>query len=198
MQIKNSYSFIAKLRLAWWLLRTKLLCRQARLIRFPFDIRGKRYIDLGKNLTTGVGCRLEAFSPDGRTKTLHLGNRVQLNDYVHICAMHEVTIGNNVLMAGHIYISDNSHGCYKGTADDTDPNIPPIQRPYRIASVRIGDNVWIGEGVVVLPGVTIGNGAIVGANSVVTKDIPAETIAVGQPACSVKYYDRTLQSWCRI
>lgn len=77
--------------MVWWLLRTKLLCPQARLIRFPFDIRGKRYIDLGRNLTTGIGCRLEAFSAD-RRPTMHFGRNVQLNDYVHICAMQDVTI----------------------------------------------------------------------------------------------------------
>ncbi|MEG2756228.1 MAG: acetyltransferase, partial [Mucinivorans sp.] len=85
--------------MGWWLVRTKLICRQARLIRFPLDLRNRRYIDFGIGLTTGVGCRLEAYSDDG-TKTLHFGSHVQINDYVHICAMKNVGIGNNVLMAG--------------------------------------------------------------------------------------------------
>ena len=62
---KNSYSFRQKLQLAFWLLRTKLLSPKARLIRFPFDLRGGEFVDLGSNLTTGVGCRIEAFSTNG-------------------------------------------------------------------------------------------------------------------------------------
>lgn len=55
-------------------------------------------------------------------------------------------------------------------------------------SVVIEDNVWLGISVIVLPGVTIGQGAIVGAGSVVTKDIPPMSIAVGVPAQVVKLY----------
>ena len=47
--------------------------------------------------------------------------------------------------------------------------------------VTIGDNVWIGSGAVILPGVTIGNNSVIGAGSIVTKDIPADCIAVGNP-----------------
>ena len=50
----------------------------------------------------------------------------------------------------------------------------------------IGDNVWIGGGAIVLPGVTIGNNAIIGAGSVVTRDIPADTVAAGNPARVLK------------
>ena len=47
--------------------------------------------------------------------------------------------------------------------------------------ITIGDNVWIGANVTVLPGVTIGDGAVIGAGYVVTKDIPANVVAVGNP-----------------
>lgn len=198
MQIKNRYSFGTKIKMAVWLLRTKLIWCRARLIRFPFDLRGRKFIDPGENLTTGVGCRLEAFSPHGG-RTMHFGKNVQMNDYVHICAMQDVTIGDNVLMAGKIYISDNSHGCYKGSpGEDISPDVPPIQRSYRTAPVHVGDNVWIGEGVVILPGVTIGRGAVIGANSVVNRDIPAATIAVGQPARPVKRFDPVTRIWQKI
>ena len=71
-------------------------------IRFPFDLRGKKYIDPGAGLTTGVGCRLEAYS--NGPCVLRFGQNVQLNDHVHICAMREIEIGNHVLMASKIYI----------------------------------------------------------------------------------------------
>jgi lipopolysaccharide O-acetyltransferase len=180
-----------------WLVRTKIFYGKARLIRFPFDIRGRKYIDLGIKLTTGIGCRLEAFSDNGQ-KTMRFGKNIHLNDYVHICSMKDVYIGNNVLMASHIYISDNSHGNYKGSEYDTSPEISPINRPYYISPINIADNVWIGEGVVVLPGVSIGQGSIVGANSVVTENIESYTIAVGAPAKPVKRYNVKKRIWEKI
>lgn len=193
-QIRNKYSLCAKIKLFYWLIRTKLICRKARLMRFPLDIRGGRYVDFGKNLTTGVGCRIDAFSPEGK-KVLFFGEDVQLNDYVHICAMNKVSIGNRVLMAGRIYISDNSHGKYKGEKDDSPPDVPPAQRDFWVQETVIEDDVWLGEGVVVLPGVRIGKGAVIGANAVVARDIPAYTIAVGSPARVIKQYDFIQNNW---
>lgn len=190
---KNSYTFIGYLKLVLFVLLSKSISRRIRLIRFPIEIRGKRSINWGINLTTGVGCRLEAFSSN-RAKKIIFGANVQINDYVHISAMKQVRIGNNVLMASHIYISDNSHGFYKGELQSS-PEEPPILRPYYVASVEIEDNVWIGEGVVIMPGVTIGRGCIIGANSTVTKSIPPYCIAVGQPARVIKVYDFSINKW---
>ncbi len=61
--------------------------------------------------------------------------------------------------------------------------------------VEFMDNVWIGESVSVLPGVTIGQGAIIGANSVVSKNIPAYTIAVGSPAKPIKKFNFETTKW---
>lgn len=196
-EIKNKYSIFYKLKLLIWLVRTKIISYKARLIRFPFDLRGQKFINLGIRLTTGVGCRIEAFSPNKKI-VLRLGSDVQLNDYVHICAMKDIKIGNNVLVAGHVYISDNSHGIYKGNVDDSSPDIPPVKRPYLVQKVLIEDNVWIGEGVIILPGVTIGKGAIIGAHAVVSQSIPPYTIAVGIPAKPIKKYDFAEKKWKNI
>ena len=56
----------------------------------------------------------------------------------------------------------------------------------RTAPVTIGDNVWIGGGAIILPGVTIGDNVVIGAGSVVTKDIPDNVIAVGNPCRVIK------------
>lgn len=176
------------------LIYTKLFHSKSRIIRLPFDIRNKKYIDLGERLTTGVGCRLEAF-PLGSKITLHIGKDVQINDYVHITAMEEVRIGNNVLLASKIYISDCSHGSYAGNEDDSNPEVPPAQRKLIAKSVIIEDNVWLGEFVSVLPGVTIGRGTIVGANSVVTKSLPPFVIAVGTPAIPIKRFNVETKKW---
>ena len=195
-KVRNEYSFFARCQLLWWLVRTKIICKHARIIRFPFSLRGKKYIDLGLNLTTGRGCRIEAFAIDGdQDIKIRFGQNIQLNDCVHICAMKSVRIGDNVLMASHVYISDNSHGYYKGTSRDSNPDVPPINREYNIDPVEIGNNVWIGEGVMILPGVSIGHGAIIGAHSVVNRGVEPNSIVVGAPIRVIKKYDYSRLGW---
>ena len=118
-----------------------------------------------------------------------------MNDYVHITAAHSVEIGDNVLMASKIYISDCSHGSYVGNENDSDPMVSPVDRPLSMKAVTIEDNVWLGEFVSVLPGVTIGKGTIVGANSVVSKSLPPYVIAVGSPAKPIKFYNFENKRW---
>jgi lipopolysaccharide O-acetyltransferase len=195
--IKNKYSLLKKLQLAYFILCTKLICRKIRIIRFPIELRGKQYINFGINLTTGLGCRIEAFSKT-KEKVLIFGNNVQLNDYVHITVMENIKIGDNVLIASKVYISDCVHGSYKGDANDSNPIIPPMQRNYSTQPVIIENNVWIGECVSILPGVTIGKGAIIGTMSVVTKNIPPYVIAVGIPAKPIKQFNFETQRWEKI
>ncbi len=195
--MKNRYTLLGYFKLFIWFIRTKMISSKARIIRFPFDLRGGKFIDFGKQLTTGIGCRFEAFS-ENNEKVIHFGDNVQINDYVHICGMKSVKIGNNVLIAGKVYISDNSHGSYKNDIEDTSPLIAPIKRKYHISPVTIEENVWIGENVVILPGITIGKGTIVGANSVVTKSLPDYVIAVGSPAKPIKKYNFESNRWEKI
>lgn len=192
----STYGLIGSLKVFYFFLKTKLFFSKARLVRFPIDIRNKKNIDFGVNLTTGIGCRIECF-PVKQTddKLLKFGKNVQINDYVHITAAYSVEIGNNVLMASKIYISDCSHGSYIGNSDDSDPRVTPTDRTLSVKPVKIQDNVWLGEFVSVLPGVTIGEGTIVGANSVVTKSLPPYVIAVGAPAKPIKFYNFDTQKW---
>ena len=193
----SNYSLFDYFKLAFWVIRTKIISKKARLIRFPFDLRGLKYINFGTNLTTGVGCRIEAY-PKFNKKVLLFGDNVQLNDYVHITAIEHVSIGNNVLMASKIYISDCSHGSYNGDENDSNPNSIPANRPLFSKPVTIHDNVWLGEFVSVLPGVSIGQGTIVGANSVVSKSLPEYVIAVGTPAKPIKKFNFANQKWEKI
>ena len=179
------------------LIYTKLRFPNARIIRIPFDIRNRKYIKIGDHFTSGVGNRLEAY-PVENNIVLTIGNNVQMNDYVHITASKSVIIGDNVLMASKIYISDTIHGSYLGDENDSDPNTPPNDRPNSYKKVHIEKNVWIGEFVSILPGVTIGCGSIIGANSVVSKDIPAFTIAAGIPAKPIKKFNFAIQKWEKI
>lgn len=188
------YGFFGSIKMVCYKMRTLLIFPQAKIIRFPFDIRGKKYIRVGKGFTTGHGCRIEAFSKNEEV-TLTIGDNFQMNDYVHITAMKSVYIGNNVLLASKIYISDCNHGSYAGDEDDSQPDSIPAQRPLSYAPVMIEDNVWLGEFVSVLPGTTIGTGTIVGANSVVTKSLPPYVIAVGSPAKIIKQFNFDTQRW---
>lgn len=192
--MKNRYSLLTFVKLIIWVIRTKFIWKKARIIRFPFDLRGKKYIGISKGFTTGVGCRIEAY-PIGESKVLYFGKNVQMNDYVHITAMNNVSIGNDVLMASKIYISDCTHGSYAGDENDSSPNTKPIDRALSSKAIVIEDNVWLGEFVSVLPGVTIGKGTIVGANSVVSKNLPPYVIAVGIPAKPIKKFNFDSQRW---
>ena len=196
--VKNEYSIFDRLQLAYFGVRTKLIDRRARLFRFPIVIRGRKYIDFGERLTTGVGCRFDVFPSSNSGATVKFGKDVQLNDYVHIVGMNSIEIGDNVLMASHVFISDNSHGSYKGDENDSDPNIHPTERNYSMALIKIGNNVWIGEGVLIMPGITIGDGCVIGAHSVVTKDVPDYSIAVGSPAKVVKIYNFNTNHWEKV
>lgn len=185
------------LKMALFIVRTKFVFKKARLIRFPIDIRGKRFIEISRGFTTGYGCRLEAY-PVNENKVLFIGENFQMNDYVHITSMESVKIGDNVLFASKIYISDCSHGSYSGNQFDSHPDSIPKDRTMYSKPVLIEDNVWLGEFVSVLPGVTIGKGTIVGANSVVSKSLPAYVIAVGIPAKPIKKFNFQTQRWEKI
>jgi acetyltransferase-like isoleucine patch superfamily enzyme len=191
----NRYGFFGSIRLVFSFVYTKLFYSNARLIRLPFDIRNRKYIKIGNNFTTGFGCRIEALPSDLKnSKCIEIGQNVQINDYVHIGAVNSVVIGNNVLMASKIYITDHNHGSYTDLESDHPLSIP-IDRKSIGYPVVIEDNVWIGESVCILPGVTIGKGSIIGASSVVTKSIPPFAIAVGSPAIVIKKYNFEKNIW---
>ena len=126
----------------------------------------------GKNVSMGKGCYANF-------------NLVLVDDS-------PIEIGNDVLFAPNVVISTAGH---------------PIRPDYRCIGtqyslpIKIGNNVWIGAGAVILPGVTIGDNTVIGAGSVVTRSIPANCVAYGNP-CRVqrqigekdeKYYFRDLQ-----
>lgn len=197
--LKRTYSLCGVIFLGVCVFLSKIVNIRIRLIRFPIVIRGKKYIDFGHNLTTGYMCRFEVYpQTEGKCKNLIFGNNIQMNDFCHICAIDSVEIGDNCLLASHIYISDNSHGSYHGDINDSSPDVAPVHRNYITSPVKIGKNCWLGEGVIVLPGVTIGDGCIIGAHSVVVNSIPTACVAVGSPAKVVKTYNYKSKRWERV
>jgi acetyltransferase-like isoleucine patch superfamily enzyme len=155
---------------------------------------------IGKNFRAGKRCRIEMITEHNDicfTPSFVVGNNVSINDDVHIGCAYQIIIGDDVLMASKIFISDHQHGGYSGERQHG-PDQPPSARPLVCAPVVIGNRVWLGEMVSVLPGVTIGDGSIIGANSVVSRDIPPNTIAVGAPAVPIKRFNSTSRTWERL
>ena len=160
-----------------YLAYTKLRLPGARLVRLPFYLRGgKARLRYGRGLTVGYGCRLDLA---GEGIVLEIGDNCKMNDRVHIVAHESVRIGDNVLMASNIFITDTSHGSF--TEGASAPDVAPDDRPLVTRPTTIGDNVWIGGNVVICPGVTIGANSVIGAGSVVTKDVPQWCVAAGNP-----------------
>lgn len=189
------YGFRGVIKLFYFFILTKLFFSKSRLVRYPIEIRGKKYIDFGMKLTTGVGCRIEAFPQSEEKEIISFGRNVEINDYVHIAGINSVVIEDNVLIASKVYISDILHGCYSGDGEQDSPASIPKERKLFSRNVIIRKNVWIGELVSVLPGVEIGEGSIIGANSVVSKSIPPNSIAVGNPAIVIKKYNFKIGKW---
>lgn len=113
----------------------------------------------------------------------HLGKDIFVGDHVRIDAGH----------ADLIYIEDHAHItggcrllCHQRDLRDYRRGDDAAKLPYRLGEIHIGKGVMIGMESLIMPGVTIGDGAIVGAYSLVTKDIPSWTIAIGRPAKVIK------------
>lgn len=195
----KKYSFSNRFYILICLIRTRLFYPGARLIRFPFDIRNGRNIAIGRGFTSGRSCRLEVCGENsvGQNKCLKIGENVQINDFVHIAACKEVSIGNHVLIASKVFISDINHGDYS-EEQKFDLSVPPERLPLSSSPVRIGDHVWIGESACILSGVTVGEHSIIGALANVTKSIPAYSIAVGNPARVIKRYNHDSGCWERV
>jgi acetyltransferase-like isoleucine patch superfamily enzyme len=108
---------------------------------------------------------------------LKIGNRTFIGSKCSFSVAKLIEIGDDVLIAGGCSISD-----FSGHPLDPDKRAAGVQvSPEEVRPVRIGNKAWLGRGATVLPGVTIGEGAVVGAATVVTKDVPAGHICVGNP-----------------
>ena len=95
-----------------------------------------------------------------------------------------IDIGNHVLIASDVKIYTAAHPVTAG-----ERMIPGGGWNIYARPVKIEDGAWIGGGAIILPGVTIGRNAVIGAGAVVTKDIPANAVAVGSPARVIRYQE---------
>jgi lipopolysaccharide O-acetyltransferase len=187
------YGFFGSLRLLRDVFISRLMFSKVRIIRYPFYIRGAKNINFGSDFTSGVGLRLDSFSQGFHdTPMLSFGNNCQVNDYVHIGCVESIEIGDDVLIASKVFITDHNHGDLNNISDFI---LPPSNRDIISKPVKIGNRTWLGESVQVLSGVTIGEGCIIGAGSVVTKNIPDYSVAVGNPAKVIRRFDLSKKCW---
>lgn len=138
-------------------LRERILAELLGSIGEGTHIRPPLYVDYGSNITIGARC----FANFGL---------VALD-------VAPITIGDDVQIGPNVQLLTPTHPLEPGPRRDKWEAAKPIV---------IGDNVWLGGGAIVLPGVTIGENTVVGAGAVVTRDLPANVVAVGSPARVVR------------
>lgn len=121
----------------------------------------------------GKGCYIEPpFYANWGGHHVHFGNYVYANFGLTCVDDTHIYVGDCVMFGPHVTLATANH-----------PILPELrEKAYQYNKpIHIGRNCWIGSGVVVVPGVTIGENTVIGAGSVVTKDIPANVVAVGNP-----------------
>jgi acetyltransferase-like isoleucine patch superfamily enzyme len=152
----------------------------------PTTIFNEQYISIGEDTLIGEGVALSAGMVPGQicisSPVVTIGDRCLIGRGSGIVGHFSIVIGNDVWTGHHVYITDQNHGY-----EDISRPISEQTQPER--AVTIGDGSWLGYGSVVLPGVTIGKHCVIGANSVVTRDVPDFSVAVGVPAKVIRHYE---------
>jgi len=155
-------------------------------ICFPVGaLFGERWIRIGAHTVIGPYSSLSAgvapaHVPD-HDPVVRIGDRCVIGKGSGIVAHRSVEIGDDVWTGHHVYVTDANHG-YE------DVTRPPGQQFAGPEPVRIASGAWLGHGTIVLPGSTIGEHAVIGAGAVVIGDIPAFSVAVGNPARVVRQH----------
>ena len=139
----------------------------------PKEIRRWMSLLIGQELDDGFGLFPPFYTDCGRN--IHIEKNVFINSGCRFQDQGGLYIGENSLIGHNVIIATLNH--------DMDPYHRADLHPK---PVHIGKRVWIGSGSIILPGITIGDNSIVGAGSVVTKDVPPDTIVAGNPAKFIK------------
>ena len=121
----------------------------------------------------GENCYIESpFFANWGGHHVHLGSNVYANAGLKLVDDTHIYIGDCTMLGPNVVLATAGH--------PIDPELRGRGLQYNLP-VRIGRNCWLGAGVIVMPGVTIGDNTVIGAGSIVTKDIPANVVAVGNP-----------------
>lgn len=121
----------------------------------------------------GEGCYIEPpLHANFGGRHVHFGKNVYANFNLTLVDDTHIYVGDNTMIGPNVTIASAGH-----------PILPELrEKGYQFnMPVHIGKNCWIGAGVVIVPGINIGDNTVIGAGSIVTKDIPANSVAVGNP-----------------
>ncbi len=183
----------------YWSLKTRFYYRlflghvgeKSKLIQ-PMRLRNVHNIYIGDNVLINHHAFLLTLQEDNAVvPRLTIGDGSVIGHMNHITCIREVRIGENVLTADRVYISDHSHNF-------SDIRVPIMkQGVVSKGSVSIGAGTWIGENVVVLS-CNIGKNCVVGSNAVVLHDVPDFSVVVGIPARVVQRFNPASQLWEKV
>lgn len=142
-------------------------------------IRGNNNtIEFGENCVVGKDC---SFWMEGNNISIYIGDNTTFTLLVHFCAQEDgtsIVVGKDCMFSNNIVVrTSDSHPIY-----DINTNL----RLNEAKDVYIGNHIWIAPNVRIMKGVTINDNSIIGSDTIVTKDIPADSLAVGHPAKVVK------------
>ena len=155
----------------------------------PYEQRAQRYSMLRDLFgSVGTNCSVGDDFICGFGRNIHLGNNVSINYRCTLIDCNTITIGDNVLIAPGVQINTASHPVRWDERRNPDFEVNPqayFCKTYA-KPITIGNNCWIGAGVIILAGVTIGDNSTIGAGSVVVRDIPPDSLAVGNPCRVIK------------
>lgn len=151
---------------------------------YDISIVGGQFISIGDFFSASKDVAIHAFETSDKKKPeITIGNNVVVTAHSYISCADRVSIGDGVLFGVNAFVTDNFHG----RGDPNELLIPPNDRElYSKGPVIIEDNVWIGRNACIMPGVHVGQGAIIGSNSVVTHDVEAFSVVGGVPARTIK------------
>ena len=139
----------------------------------PSDLKGKEAYMKEVFAECGENCYIELpFYANWGGAHVHFGNNVYANFHLTLIDDGHIYVGDNVMFAPNVTVATPGH--------PVDPDLRRKGLQFN-KDVHIGSNVWVGAGAVILPGVTIGENTVIGAGSVVTKDIPPNVVAAGNP-----------------
>jgi len=155
-------------------------------------IRHRTRIDVfpWNKFITGKGCTIEDFvTINNGVGEVILGNNARIG--MGNTLIGPLNIGNDVIFAQNIVLSGLNHG-YQ------DIHVPIRNQAVTKSPIKIEDEVWIGANSVVVAGVTIGKHSVIAAGSVVTKDIPPYSVAVGNPCRVIKQFNLETNNWEKV
>lgn len=159
----------------------KLFTKQLTLLDNIFDYNNTKPSDIEKRNKLlkdtfgdiGNNCYIEPpFHANFGGKNVHFGNNIYANFNLTLVDDTHIYVGDNTMFGPNVTVVTATH--------PISPILRKKQYQYNLP-VHIGKNCWIGAGAIILPGTTIGDNSIIGAGSIVTKDIPKNVVAVGNP-----------------